>query len=339
MKTAITGMGFMGWIHYLATQEVQNAELAAICSSDEKKRLGDFRSIQGNFGPPGRLEDLSTISVYASYDDLLQDDSIDVVDLCVPTAFHCDYTVKALEAGKHVLLEKPIALDADDVGRMQDAARASGRYFMVAHVLPFFPEFDYALKAVQSGQYGELRAGCFKRIISKNDSSMDERAFPGSGGPGIDLHIHDSHFISLLAGVPNAVSSSGNLVDDRYATYLSSLYHYDNGLTISTTAGAAAQDGLPFVHGFDLYLEEATICYESGRQALRVYRNDGSSEEPQLSDVDPVAAFAQELEYAFDRISGGKDAGILDATHAASALALCQLEVQAIRQKKTLPFS
>ena len=67
----------------------------------------------GNFGPPGERVDLSALKRYASYDDLLADPDIDLVDVCNPTHLHEEYAVKALAAGKHVLVEKAIALDQD----------------------------------------------------------------------------------------------------------------------------------------------------------------------------------------------------------------------------------
>src|SRR5690348_13995525 len=58
VRIGIVGIGFMGWIHYLATKCLQGAQLAAICSRDPQKRAGDLRGIRGNFGPPGEMVDL-----------------------------------------------------------------------------------------------------------------------------------------------------------------------------------------------------------------------------------------------------------------------------------------
>ena len=67
---------------------------------------------------------------------------------------------------------------------------------------PFFAEFAYARQAVESGEYGELLGGHFKRVISQPTWTRDFADLEKSGGPGIDLHIHDTHFIQLLCGVP-----------------------------------------------------------------------------------------------------------------------------------------
>ena len=88
---------------------------------------------------------------YADVAELLADPQVDLVDLCVPNDEHARLAIRALEAGKHVLVEKPIALTTADADAMVAAARASGKLLMVAHVLPFFPEFAFAAEAVAIG--------------------------------------------------------------------------------------------------------------------------------------------------------------------------------------------
>src|SRR3954452_17117109 len=102
--------------------------------------------------------DLSGQKGYADFGELLADPRVDLVDLCVPNDEHARLAIRALEAGKHVLVEKPIALTTADADAMVAAAAASGKLLMVAQVLPFFPEFAYAAEAVRSGRHGALRA-------------------------------------------------------------------------------------------------------------------------------------------------------------------------------------
>src|SRR5205085_1115809 len=118
----IAGVGFMGMIHYLASRKLQGAKVAALCSRDNKKLAGDWRSIQGNFGPRGEMMDLSALKKYANLDDLLGDKDIDLIDICNPTHLHPETALKALKAGKHVLVEKAIALEARDADAMVAAA-------------------------------------------------------------------------------------------------------------------------------------------------------------------------------------------------------------------------
>src|SRR4249920_3795793 len=114
----IVGVGFMGMIHYLGARRLQGAKVAAICSRDEKKLAGDWRSIQGNFGPRGEMMDLSAIKKYRSLDEMVADKDIDLIDVCNPTHLHPECVIKALQAGKHVLVEKAIALESKDADAM-----------------------------------------------------------------------------------------------------------------------------------------------------------------------------------------------------------------------------
>jgi predicted dehydrogenase len=158
-KVGIAGVGFMGWIHWLAYQRVSGIEVAAISTRDAAKRAGDWTSIQGNFGPPGEQVDLSQIATYETLDELLADPTIDVVDLCLPPHLHLEAGLKAFEAGKHVFCEKPLALNAADCEALVKAANTAGKQLLVGHVLPFFPEFAEARRVIDSGDYGRLLGG------------------------------------------------------------------------------------------------------------------------------------------------------------------------------------
>src|SRR6202011_5523903 len=152
--------------------------------------------------------DLSGIKKYRQLDDLLADPNIDLIDVCNPTNLHPQTAIKALQEGKHALVEKAIALEPKDADAMLAAAKKAKRLLMVAHVLPFFPEFAYAAQAIRGGQYGKLLGGHFKRVISKPDWSAEIGDASKTGGPAIDLHIHDTHFIGLVCRVAQRVFSS-----------------------------------------------------------------------------------------------------------------------------------
>src|SRR5262249_52259914 len=110
LQVGIVGIGFMGMIHFLAYQRVPGVRVAAICSRDSRKLAGDWRSIKGNFGPAGRKIDLAGIRRFDKFDSMLADTQVDLIDVCLPTRLHRAASVAALESGKHVLCEKPIAL-------------------------------------------------------------------------------------------------------------------------------------------------------------------------------------------------------------------------------------
>ena len=136
IKVGIVGIGFMGWIHYLAYQSRTDVEVVAICSQNASKRAGDWSGIQGNFGPPAGHVDLSGIQAYETLDEMLADPNVDLVDLCTPPAAHLEGIVAAANAGKHVFCEKPLSLTLADCDQAVQACQQQKVQLFVGHVLP-----------------------------------------------------------------------------------------------------------------------------------------------------------------------------------------------------------
>src|SRR5580692_4224011 len=118
VSIGIVGIGFMGRIHYLASQRLKGAKVAAVCSRDPAKLAGDWRNTRGNFGPEPGTVDLSGVKKYPAFADLLADKEIDLIDVCTVTDQHAPLAIQALKAGKHVLVEKAIALSTADADAM-----------------------------------------------------------------------------------------------------------------------------------------------------------------------------------------------------------------------------
>lgn len=332
IRIGLAGIGFMGMIHFLAARKLKGAKISALFTRDPRKRTGDWRGIQGNFGPPGEVMNLTGIHAYDDYQALLDDPEIDLVDICTPTDQHADMAIKALKAGKHVLVEKAIALTAREADQMIHAASKAGKVLMVAHVLPFFPEFAAAAKIISEGQHGRLVGAHFSRVISKPDWSENIGDSAKTGGPAIDLHIHDAHFIGLIAGVPGRVFANG--ITDRNETvrYLTTQYLYgDNGPAISCSSGDPSMPSRAFMHGFEIYLEKATLAHHSGGVPFTVYGAGKAPKIPKLTGAgDPVSAFTSELQAAVEGVRTGVVPEALSAQLARDALAMCHLECQSV---------
>jgi len=330
----LVGLGFMGRIHFLAYRGVAGAHVAAVCSRDPRKLTGDWTNSRGNFGPEPGMVDLAGIAPYEDYTAMLKDPAIQLVDLCTPNHLHADAAIQALEAGKHVLVEKAIALTIADADRMLAAAVKSGRMLMVAHVLPFFPEFAYALDAVKSNRYGTLLGAHLKRIIAMPTWSVDFADAEKSGGPAVDLHIHDTHFLGLLAGIPKRVESFGRMVGNS-VNYLMTNYDYGpGGPVVTCSAGAIAASGRPFAHGFEIYLERATLSFDSGGVPLTLFTDDGQATQPKLGDGDAVVAFTSELQAAVHAVDTGIEEPLLSGRLARNALAMCLTECESVKLGK-----
>jgi len=343
INVGIAGIGFMGMIHYLNYQKLRGAKVVALCEKDPVRLAGDWRTIQGNFGPQGEQMDLKGIAQYGDLDQLLADPKVDLVDICLPPAFHADVAIKALAAGKHVFCEKPIALTTGDAQRMLRAAAKSRRLLMIGHVLPFFPEYQFAYKTISHGRYGRLLGGHFKRVISDPSWLVDYWKADRVGGPMLDLHVHDAHFIRLVCGMPRAVTAigrmRGNLVE-----FFSSQLQFDNPrLAVTATSGAINQQGRSFSHGFEIHLEKATMFFDfsviEGRgemsMPLTVVESSGKVLRPQLGSGDPVDAFGAELKEVVAAVRQGRESPILAGRLAADAVAICQKEARSVATGKT----
>src|SRR5262249_20980585 len=153
------------------------------------------------------------------------------------------------------------------------------------------------------------------------DWSADIADAAKTGGPAVDLHIHDTHFIGLVAGVPARVFSTGVVGSDGSVEYLTTQYLYGpGGPAVSCSSCAVAMSGRPFVHGFEVYLEKATLAYDSGGTPLTLFTPDGKAEQPPLGSGDPVASFAQEIAAAVEGVRTGQEPALLRGQLARDAL-------------------
>lgn len=345
LNIGLVGVGFMGWIHYLAYRKVKGVRLAAVCTRDPIKLSGDWRGIQGNFGPPGEQVDLTGVAQYSDVEGLLGDSQIDVVDLCLPPHLHAEVAIAALRAGKHVFVEKPMALTAADCERMVKAADKAGKQLLVGHVLPLLPEYATARKLIASGKYGKLLGGYFKRVISDPLWLKDFYSPTGAGGPLIDLHVHDAHFIRLLFGMPTAVTSQGRLRGE-VVEYCNTQFQFaDPTLAVSAASGVINQQGRPFTHAFEIHLEKATLFFEFAVLAdgqniatpLTVLTSKGKVERPKLPAGDPMlAAFDAEIKEVAQSIRGNTPSALLNGELARDAIILCHKQTQSVRSGKTV---
>jgi len=340
IRIGIAGIGFMGMTHYLAYQKIRGVKVAALCEQDKKRLAGDWRSIKGNFGPRGEIMDLSGVAQYANLDDMLADPNLDVIDCCLPPSWHAGVAVAASKSGKHVFCEKPIALTPADATRMVQAAKRAGKLLLIGHVLPFFPEYQFAYKAITSGKYGRILGGHFKRIISDPAWLPNFYDPQKVGGPMLDLHVHDAHYIRLVCGMPKAVQSVGTMrgeVAERFATQ----FIYDPPRMVTATSGVVNQQGRPFTHAYEIYLEKATLFFDYAAIAkvgdavtpLTVLLDNGRVLRPKLGSGD---AFVAELGEVVRSVRTNTPSPLLAGELARDALVLCQKQTESIRRGRAV---
>ena len=331
LRVGLAGIGFMGWIHYLAYQRA-GIPVAGFCTRDAAKRSGDWTSIQGNFGPPGEHIDVSAMVVHDSIGELIADDAIDVIDVCLPPHLHAAAIEQSLAAGKKVVCEKPLALDGVTADRL--AASAGEGNLAVAHILPYLSGYRSLVEAASDHRYGRLQSMRLKRFISPPDWIPDFYDRDRVGGPLIDLHVHDSHLVAMLMGQPDDVTVSAidrDGIPKRYET----LMRFDDGRYVSSGGGVIESPARPFTHGFEAIFDDAVMQYEmaayrDGTTAeipLIVLKRDGGIERPVTGDPDPVSGFADQLRTVIDGFGTGQLPVGLRADTAASAIRLAERQM------------
>ncbi|MEM6366433.1 MAG: Gfo/Idh/MocA family oxidoreductase, partial [Planctomycetota bacterium] len=321
--------------HYLAYQRSSRATVGGFATRDSAKQRGDWRDIKGNFGPPGQQINIEGLTIASTIEELLTDDSLDLIDICLPPHLHAQAIEKALAAGKFVLCEKPLALSSFVAKRLLEQA-TPGR-LMVAHILPFMPEFCYLVEAHADARFGAAISGRFHRTIGPPDWLPDFYDTSRVGGPLIDLQVHDAHLIRLLFGMPQSANSVSHLIDgvpSRYET----IFQYSNDFerpVVAVGGGVTNSPAREFTHGYEVSFERATVRFEfAGYQdgstsgiPLTVLHADGQMQRPVIESGDPVDAFVAEIEAAADAVEGRPLHPALDPTIAVDALTICEMQM------------
>ncbi len=249
MRVAVLGLGFMGSTHVKALSSIPDACLYAVLSNDDTKLAGDLTAVRGNIGAGGGRFDFSGVRRYRTVDGLLSDPDIDAVDICLPTYLHAETAIQALRAGKHVLVEKPMALDRASADAMIAESERSRRILMIAQVLRFFPEYVALREAVAGDVLGRVRHAVFRRRCAAPGWGGWLADPARSGGGVFDLLIHDVDMAVHLFGVPESVTATGFENAPAGIDVITGTLHYPTGLTVIVTGGWQHPRGLPVLHG------------------------------------------------------------------------------------------
>ena len=293
---AICGFGFMGSTHARCLAGRSDARLSAIVENN----LSNVRSVDkgGNLSFKGAEVRLEDVNLHTDLEPILTMPEVDVVDICLPVRFHYDWAKRALQAGKHVLLEKPMLLDPAQGRTLIDLARTNRRILMVAHVVRFMPAYRTLRKTLKDGSFGALQLIIMQRWAGKPAWGMwkDAEGRQTSGGGLFDLLIHDIDLVNWLLGKPSHIQSSVLAGPISNHDFVNAVWSYDSGSTAILTGGFAFHSCLPFEARFLARFEEATVAFDSAKPNILSISDDHSSESMTL-EADPLAGYRGEIEY------------------------------------------
>jgi predicted dehydrogenase len=198
VRIGLVGAGFMGGVHLNAYANIPEAEVVGVAD------VGSESAVAG--------AKLARARSYASYDELVAAEDVEVVDICLPTAFHRELALRAAAEGRHVILEKPIARTIEDARQILDAFSGEGPRLFVGHVVRFFPEYVGIKEKIDAGELGTIGVVRTSRrspfLMGWNDWYADWRI---SGGVLVDLLIHDFDFLRWALGDVERIYARGVL--------------------------------------------------------------------------------------------------------------------------------
>lgn len=280
----VLGLGFMGQTHVRAYQAAAKDGLAcrlvAACDQDADRRAGRAAN-SGNMdaGDDEMLFDPAQVRGYAEPAQLFADDSVGLVSICTHTDSHVDLAIEALAAGKHVLVEKPVAISSADVARLAHAASESDRVCMPAMCMRFWPGWDLLRDAIADGRYGAVQTARFERLGAPPSWTNFYTDTARSGDALFDLHIHDVDFVHACFGKPDAVTTVGR------PGHASTVFQFEDGPGFVIAEGGwlsdpSAEFRMRFVVEFESALAEFDLA---GEPAMKI-SSGGKPVEISLAD-------------------------------------------------------
>lgn len=335
----VIGLGFMGRTHIgaydAAARDGLGVRLAGVFDRDAGRLTGEAGG-GGNIGgdQPERLFDPARVFATDDLDALLAREDIDAVSVCTPTDSHVEIAARALRAGKHVLVEKPVSLEVDEIERLAGEATRAGRVCMPAMCMRFWPEWSWLADGIRGGasdDTGPLRAVSLERLGTMPGWGGGFYGDPTrSGGALFDLHIHDTDFICGAIGVPEAVTSVGD------SAHVATIYHYGGeraGLNVSARGGWLRGPGFGFRMRYVAEFERGVADFDLGGQPTSLRWCASHADDAEQMDLGGATGYDGEVR-AFLRAVRGEEPPAVTLADAAATTRVLLAERRSIGSRQ-----
>ena len=328
----IIGFGFMGKTHLRAWLDAieggADARVVAIqCPEDlTVESAGNVET--------GAEEEIRPLELgihhHRELDALLADSQVEAVSLCTPTDTHIELATRALQAGKHVLVEKPVALEATEIEALAQVARETDQVCMPAMCMRYWPGWSWLREQVKTGRLGPVQTAHFQRIGAipgwSQDFYHDESR---SGGALTDLHIHDVDFVLSTFGRPAAVTASG------HRNQVLTGYDYPQGPASVTAEGAwYPAASYPFQMRYRVSFEECVADYDLSREGreLLLYRGETVEE----IELQQTSGYQLEIEHFLATVRRESETPAPTLEEAAEVARWIQAEARSLESRQTV---
>lgn len=332
VRVGVVGLGMMGVTHLQAYREVADAEVVAICDADQERLNGELR-VWSNVENSEVALNLGDVRRYSDVNELLQQDDIDAIDVCLPTDLHVRFGVMVLEANKHLILEKPVARSAAEADPLVAAAGKSDKSVFIAQCIRFWPGWECVRQWVAEDRFGPLVSASVQRISAHPGGPFYSNA-ERCGGALLDLHIHDVDFVQYAFGPPTAVTSQGVTTDTGSIDHVITRYHYDNDALVMAEGVWVPASKFEFSMSYRISFRDATVAFHSGNGGVvTIYPKDGESSEEKL---DPAMGYDRELAYFIKCLKEGVPPEHVTLADGINAVRIAEAEKQSMETGKTV---
>jgi len=339
VRVGIIGLGFMGRMHLENYQKHPEVKVVAVADTVSEKLKGDL-SGGGNIPTEKDIFDFRGIRPYEKANELIADKDVDLVVICLPTYLHARFTTKALEEGKHVLCEKPMAGSLEECDSMIEAAERTGRKLMIGQCLRFWPEYEVLKDYVENGKIGRLISlFCFRGGETPTWSADNWLLQKDKGGGALlDQHIHDVDTINFLLGIPESVSSRGrNVIKGSGIDIISTNYYYPEGPVVNALDNWTLNGGFGFNMTYLAGFEKGNIVFDARQHpTIKVNLDEGKSFTPELPSGD---GYSREIDYLIKGIIEDKSMERISPRSARDSVRITLAEMKSVEENRPVRLS
>ena len=299
MNIGILGTGFMAKIHAQIYKSLADVKIVGMAGRDGLRA----EEAAQNYGA----------KAYENPSGLFKEASIDVIDVCLPTAIHAEYAIEALKSGKHVFCETPLTYEIEDAEKMLEASKQTEKKLMVALYDRFQSQYMFIHEFIKSGKIGKLKAIFANRRSQSYFASKDIV---------LNLMIHDIDYICWLLGMPESVYCRGISSDKGIDEHASAILEYAD-MSVSVEGSVILPKSFPFSTSLRVVCENGALdldwhMEESGPvNNLVLYTGEGRGEKLDIMDYDPYSA---ECMHFIKCVKGEADSSVFDIKSALDSI-------------------
>jgi len=326
-KVAVVGAGFMGQTHSDGYAKIKDVKIAAIVDKVEpaRKKLAEKHGAQH----------------FETLEQCLNAMDVDFVDICVPTNFNLPLVKTAAAAKKHIVLEKPIALNLKEADEIISAAKKAGVKMMVAHVLRFWPEYVLMKKLFDEGKIGKPLSGFAQRVCCAPPTVRWYRDPKMGAGAVLNLSIHDFDMVNWFFGKPVRVYATGHWGEFGALDDLSCTISYANGVDACVEGSFLMPLKWPFTMGLRVlgdkgalhFLFKASLNLEEREKAVKELALITSQDATELN-AEQKDGYHAELEYFVSCLKANKHPKTITPQDARLALEVALACIKSVKTGK-----